>query len=292
MAETQEGIRLFTPEDVQTWIQSEQRQIFLGDVVDATNSDTMGVGFARYAPGESNEWVVTYDEVLIVTRGAFSVTSTNGHKTTAKAGEFIFLRKDTKLVYSAGDSGAELVYVMYPHWTNTQLASDHADLVDTFHPVDRVPPRFGDAPTNDNVALMQSIWGPLEQGESHDLGPFFDALADDVVFKTAVGEVRGKQALIGYLATASVAMEFNIFEKPFEYYGDGDRVVILGDESFKVKDTGATHRAEWAWVVDVHDGLITRILHHQDLAGIAGPVREALTKAQSNAVEQPTVGSA
>jgi ethanolamine utilization protein EutQ len=292
MAETQEGIRLFTPEDVQTWIQSEQRQIFLGDVVDATNSDTMGVGFARYAPGESNEWVVTYDEVLIVTRGAFSVTSTNGHKTTAKAGEFIFLRKDTKLVYSAGDSGAELVYVMYPHWTNTQLASDHADLVDTFHPVDRVPPRFGDAPTNDNVALMQSIWGPLERGESHDLGPFFDALADDVVFKTAVGEVRGKQALIGYLATASVAMEFNIFEKPFEYYGDGDRVVILGDESFKVKDTGATHRAEWAWVVDVHDGLITRILHHQDLAGVAGPVREALKKAQSNAVEQPTVGSA
>ncbi len=292
MAETQEGIRLFTPEDVQTWIQSEQRQIFLGDVVDATNSDTMGVGFARYAPGESNEWVVTYDEVLIVTRGAFSVTSANGHKTTAKAGEFIFLRKDTKLVYSAGDSGAELVYVMYPHWTNTQLASDHADLVDTFHPVDGVPPRFADAPTTDNVALMQSIWGPLERGESHDYEPFFDALADDVVFKTEVGEVRGKQAFIGYLATASVTMEFDIFEKPLEYYGDGDRVVILGDESFKVKDTGATHRAEWAWVVDVHDGLITRILHHQDLARIAGPVREALTKAQSNTVEQPTVGSA
>jgi ketosteroid isomerase-like protein len=77
-----------------------------------------------------------------------------------------------------------------------------------------------------------------------------------------------------------------------EYYGDGDRVVILGDETFKVKDTGATPRAEWAWVVDVHDGLITRILHDQDLAGVAGLVREALTKAQSDAVERPTVGSA
>jgi ethanolamine utilization protein EutQ len=292
MAETQEGIMLFTPGDVQTWIQSEQRQIFLGDVLDETNSDTMGVGFARYAPGESNEWVVTYDEVLIVTRGAFSVTSANGHKTTAKAGEFIFLRRDTDLVYSAGDSGAELVYVMYPHWTNTQLASDHADLVDTFHPIDGVPPRFGETPTADNVALMRSIWGALERGESHNLGAFFETLADDVVFKTEVGEVRGKQAFIAYLAAASETMEFNIFVRPLEYLGDGDRVVILGDESFKVKDTGATHRAEWAWVVDVHEGQITRILHHQDLAGVAGLVREALTKAQSNTVEQPTVGSA
>jgi ethanolamine utilization protein EutQ len=281
MAETQEGIRLFTPEDVQTWIQSEQRQIFLGDVVDATNSDTMGVGFARYAPGESNEWVVTYDEVLIVTRGAFSVTPANGHNTTAKAGEFIFLRKDTKLVYSAEDSGAELVYVMYPHWANTQLASDHADLVDTFHPVDGVLPRFGDAPTTDNVALMQSIWGPLERGESDDLSPFFDALSESVIFKLPLGELRGKQAVIDYFVHGSDTLEFEPFEVPMEYFGNGDRVVMLNDETFRVKATGVTHRAEWAWVIDVHDGLITRIVHIQDLSGVAEPVAEAISKAQS-----------
>lgn len=275
-----QGIRRFTPDDVETWIQSEQRQIFLGDVVDATNSDTMGVGFARYAPGESNRWVVTYDEVLVVIRGAFSVTSADGRKTTAKEGEFIFLTKDTSLVYSAEDSGAELVYVMYPHWTNTQLASDHTDLVDTFHPIAGAPPRSGEGSATDNVTLMQNIWGPLERGESHDFGPFFDTLADEVVFRTSVGELRGKQALVDYL-TAPATIEFNPFEKPFEYYGDGDRVVILGDETFKVKDTGLTHRAEWAWVVDVHDGLITRILHHQDLSGVAGAVREALTKASN-----------
>jgi hypothetical protein len=33
------------------------------------------VGFAYYAPGARNEWVVTYDEALIITRGAFTVTS-------------------------------------------------------------------------------------------------------------------------------------------------------------------------------------------------------------------------
>jgi ethanolamine utilization protein EutQ len=285
MAETQEGIRLFTPEDVQTWIQSEQRQIFLGDVVDATNSDTMGVGFARYAPGESNEWVVTYDEVLIVTRGAFSVTTANGHTTTAKAGEFIFVRKDTKLVYSAEDSGAELVYVMYPHWTNTQLASDHADFVDTFRPVDGVPPRFGDARTTDNVALMQGIWGPLERGESGDLSPFFDALAENVVFKLPLGELCGKQAVIDYFVHASDTLEFEPFEVPTEYFGDGDRVVMLNEETFTVKASGVTHRAAWAWVIDVHDGLITRIVHIQDLSGVAEQVAEVLSKVRSGGID-------
>ena len=291
MAKTQEGIRLFTPEDVQTWLQSERRQIFLGDVLDETNSDTMGVGFARYGPGESNDWVVTYDEVLIVTKGTFSVTSASEDKTTAREGELIFLRRDTDLVYSAGDSGAELVYVMYPQWTTTQLASDHPELLDTFHPTQGVPGRVGERPTTDNVALMQDIWGSLERGESQDLGAFFETLEDDVVFKTEVGEVRGKEAFIAYLASASETMEFNIFVRPLEYFGDGDRVVILGDESFKVKDTGATHSAEWAWILDVHDGLITRILHHQDLTGIADLVREALAKAQSSALQSQAAGS-
>jgi ethanolamine utilization protein EutQ (cupin superfamily) len=47
--------------------QSEDRHLFLSDVVDESNGDSMSVGFARYGPGESNEWVVTYDEALVVT---------------------------------------------------------------------------------------------------------------------------------------------------------------------------------------------------------------------------------
>jgi ketosteroid isomerase-like protein/quercetin dioxygenase-like cupin family protein len=275
---TSVGVRRFTPDDVQTWMQSEQRQIFLGDVLDATNSVSLGVGFARYAPGESNEWVVTYDEVLIVTNGAFSVTTANGQKSTARAGEVIFLPRDTRLIYSAEEAGAELVYVMYPHWTETQLASDYADLLDTFHPIETVPAGPGDAPGIDNVALMQHIWGPIERGESDDLTPFFDALADDVVFELPLGELHGKQAVIDYFAHASDALEPHPFEIPIEYFDDGDRVVMLSDETFKVKATGATHRARWAWVTHVEDGLITRIVHIQDLSGIAEPLTEILQR--------------
>jgi ethanolamine utilization protein EutQ len=65
----------------------------------------MSVGFAHCEPGARNEWVVTYDEALIITRGAFTVTSADGIETTARPGEVIFLRAGTPVVYSAKEEG-------------------------------------------------------------------------------------------------------------------------------------------------------------------------------------------
>lgn len=138
--QAREGVRLFTPNDVQTWYQPAGRRIFLGDVLDEKNSDTMGVGFARYASGQSNEWVVTYDEALIVTKGRYSVTAEDGAKTIAKVGEIIYLTKGTKVVYSAEEE-TEVVYVTYPTWMDTHRKSKHAHLLDIYHPIEggRVP---------------------------------------------------------------------------------------------------------------------------------------------------------
>jgi ethanolamine utilization protein EutQ len=76
------SVKRFTIKDPATWYQAGDRRIFLADVLDASNSDTMSVGFARYDKGESNEWIVTYDEVLIVTKGAFTVRSAAGARAT------------------------------------------------------------------------------------------------------------------------------------------------------------------------------------------------------------------
>ena len=92
----------------------------------------MSVGFAHYDKDESNEWTVTYDEVLVVTKGVFTVNSADGAK-TAKAGEIIFLTDGSKVVYRA-EEDTELVYVTYPHWFDAQSKSEHADLLDKFHP--------------------------------------------------------------------------------------------------------------------------------------------------------------
>jgi ethanolamine utilization protein EutQ len=274
-----QNVTHLTAGGVDTWYRSGDRRIFLSDVVDRTNGETMSVGFARYAPGEANDWVVTYDEALVVTRGTYTVASADGIEATARAGEVIFLRKGTALTYSAGRAGAEVVYVTYPHWTAAQEASEHAALLDRFQPDPGGP--GDDAVATDAIALLRSIYDPIVRGESDDLGPFFDALADDVVFTLPVGELRGKDEVAGYFTAGSDAMEFHPFDRPLEYYGEGERVVVLGDERFRDRRTGATHHAEWAWVFDVHDGLITRIVAIQDLSGITETIREVVERARA-----------
>jgi ethanolamine utilization protein EutQ len=280
MASASEGIRLVRADYVETWYRRNGHRIFLADVLDPTNSDSMSVGFARYAPGESNEWIVTYDEALIVTKGAFTVTSADGIETTAHVGEVIFLRAGTPVVYSAKE-GAEVVYVTYPHWIEAQEGSEHAALLDAFQPSEERPER------SDARAFVDASFGPLEGG------PNLDALAEDVVFTTAVGEIRGKQAVIGYFRNASATMEFDISLRPLEYFGDGDRVVQVGRELFRVKESGVTHETDFAWVFDVHGGRITRIVAIQDLSGVADEVADALDKAREATSEHaapPTGG--
>jgi uncharacterized cupin superfamily protein len=84
--------------------------------------------------GGKNEWVVTYDEVLVVTKGALTIRTADGAK-TAKAGEIIFLTKGTALAYEAGEDDTEVVYVSYPHWMDAQQRSQHAHLLNSYHPV-------------------------------------------------------------------------------------------------------------------------------------------------------------
>jgi ethanolamine utilization protein EutQ len=272
----QQRISHFTAEDVDTWYRPGEINMLLGDVLDPSNSESMSVGFAHYAPGASNEWVVTYDEALIVTKGAFTVTSAEGVETTARPGEVIFLRAGTPVVYSAKEEGAELVYVTYPHWAEAHAASEYAPFLDTFQPSEG-PER------SDPVAFLRSIYDPLERGESADFQPFYDAFAEDIVLTTSKGEARGKAAVIAYFSKAAETMEFDIFVRPLEYFDNGNRVVQVGRETFTVKETGKTHEADWAWVYDFEHGRITRILGIEDLSGVAGEEADAIAKAQAEA---------
>jgi ethanolamine utilization protein EutQ len=275
MLRTRDGISKFTPADVGTWYRPGPRRIHLGDVLDAGNSDSMTVGFATYAPGESNDWVVTYDEALIVTRGSFTVTAEDGRETTARAGELIFIRNGTPVVYSAKDEGADLVYVTYPHWAEVEAA--RAAFADKFQSTEEA------LPATDAVSLLRSIFDPLERGDSDDFGRFYDAFADDIVFNNSIGEIHGKQALIDYLTGEAEMVGYDIFVRPLEYYGAGNRAVQAGGEVFTVKATGETYEADWAWVFDVEDGRITRILAIQDLSGIADEVSTAMNRARKQA---------
>ena len=112
------------------------KDIYVGDVLDPGNSGHMSAGYYRnLRKGERNEWVVSYDEVLVVTKGALVVRTADG-VTTARPGEIVFLKKGTALAYEAGEDDTEAVYVSYPHWLDATERSEHAHLLEAYRPVD------------------------------------------------------------------------------------------------------------------------------------------------------------
>jgi ketosteroid isomerase-like protein len=133
-------------------------------------------------------------------------------------------------------------------------------------------------PQRTAVDLMREIFEPLERGE--DSQAFDAALAGDVTFKLSLGELEGKAAVLAYLDGGEL-LEFSPFETPLLYFGDGDRAVIVGDETIRVKETGAVHSAEYAWVVLVRDGKITHIREIQDVSGFAGPLGRLVAQAHA-----------
>jgi ketosteroid isomerase-like protein len=254
-------------------------EMVVGDANDPSTAPLV-IGFARHRKGATNEITLPYDEALIITRGTFTVRRADG-VATATAGAVIFHRAGAKVLYQA-DEDAELVYVSHPALPMEPVAGFHqADQALAAQLAPDSPPTAS-TPT-DNVALLEGIWGPMERGESTDYQPFFDHLDDDVVFTASVGELRGKQAVIHYFTHAGDLVEFRPFEQPQEYFGHADRVVIVGEETFRVRATGVTARTPWAWVHTLQDGLITRIEAIEDLSAVADAIAEALARARAAA---------
>jgi ketosteroid isomerase-like protein len=128
----------------------------------------------------------------------------------------------------------------------------------------------------DNIELARRLINPPDGNWQ----PLLDHLADDVVFKVTVpdgtpisGEFRGKQAVTGHFERLGELLEFRQ-EEPMQFFGDGQRVVVLGKESVEVKQSGATvPGSEYATVLDFRDGLITRFLVIQDMSVFADAYR-------------------
>lgn len=132
----------------------------------------------------------------------------------------------------------------------------------------------------DNVALAKKAYGALEdrgaeQRQDSDFQPFLDALADDVVFRYAAPEgtplsreLHGKPEVIEFLTvTAPELVEDVHLTRPLEFVGDGDRVVVLGAESYTLKKTGAQARNKsFAVVMDFRDGRVVRLVQIKDLS--------------------------
>jgi ethanolamine utilization protein EutQ len=129
----------FTARDA-TYFRYQSKEIFLGDVLDESAGGSMSAGYyINPRKGESNEWIVEYDEVMIVTRGALTIRFEGG-STTARPGEIIFIPKGTKIAYEAGEDDTQAVYVSHPHWLEAQQGSENAHYLERVKPAPEFSP--------------------------------------------------------------------------------------------------------------------------------------------------------
>lgn len=122
-----------------------------------------------------------------------------------------------------------------------------------------------------NTALVEHILDRVLPAA--DFQPLLDHIADDVKFEvtapdgTRSPETRGKQAVMDYFANIGDIVTF----WQVKVYGSGERVVVLGDETFTIQNRGVTIRSEFALMFGIHGGLITRLLIIEDLSAFAAP---------------------
>jgi ketosteroid isomerase-like protein len=128
--------------------------------------------------------------------------------------------------------------------------------------------------TQENLEFVRSFL------ETEDWPRLIDRLADDVVFKVTIpegtpvsGERRGKDAVVEHFGNLANLLEFRQ-EKPLEYFGSGERVVVLGQETVEIKKNGATvPHSEYADVFDFRNGLVARFTIIQDLTAVVDAYR-------------------
>ncbi len=129
-----------------------------------------------------------------------------------------------------------------------------------------------------NLAWLQNL---LDRSfATRDFTDLAGHLAQDVVFEvtppggsgTTAPELRGRQAVIDYFTSLGDIVTF----WRVQCYGDGDRVVAVGAESFTIPRYGVTLGSEFALLLRVCDQTITRFMILEELSE-SSEVSEAIT---------------
>jgi len=124
-----------------------------------------------------------------------------------------------------------------------------------------------------SMDALTAVRGAVDRLLAGALGPLIDLLAEDVEFEVASGgdvprcrKDSGQQAVLDYFAALGDLPAF----WRMDYSAAGGRVIAWGDESFTLEGCELEGGVEFALVLDIHHGMVTRLLVIEDLSFIPG----------------------
>jgi uncharacterized protein len=123
----------------------------------------------------------------------------------------------------------------------------------------------------ENVQVVKDFFAAMGGGDRQSL---LALVADDIEWIIPgedwplAGTHRGHAGLADLLQKASDTVETS-FPKPPEFVAQGDRVLVVGFATGKVKATNKTFDDDWVFAITVRNGKVTNIREYVDTQALA-----------------------
>ena len=134
----------------------------------------------------------------------------------------------------------------------------------------------------ENLDIIRRGYEAFGRGDLDTLLSLFDK---DIEWVTpgppellTAGRRRGIPAVAEFFRTLGDTFEIQRFE-PKEFIAQGDRVVVIGDDTSRIKSTGAIVDYAWAHVFRLMDGRVVSLHEYGDTSAVVAGLRGAQTAA-------------
>ena len=123
----------------------------------------------------------------------------------------------------------------------------------------------------ENVQTVKNFFAAMGGGNKDDL---LALVAEDITWIIPgdgwplAGTHRGHAGLADVLQKASEQVEMT-YPQPPEFVAQGDRVLVVGVATGKIKATNKPFRDDWVFDITVRDGKLTRIQEYIDTQALA-----------------------
>jgi uncharacterized protein len=123
----------------------------------------------------------------------------------------------------------------------------------------------------ENVQTVKDFFAALGSGDKQRLLSF---VVEDIEWIIPgedwplAGTHRGHAGLADVLRKASEEVEMT-YPKPPEFVAQGDRVLVVGVATGKIKATNRTFKDDWVFAITVRNGKVTKIREYIDTQALA-----------------------
>ena len=132
----------------------------------------------------------------------------------------------------------------------------------------------------ENIKLVKQVYENFKKG---DIGALLHLLSENIEWQLPeienvpfAGKRRGHEQMGQFFASLAGTQEVQHFD-PREFIAQGDKVVALGQYSWRVKSTGREFGGDFAHVFTVNDGKVIRFHEYMDTAAAAAAHKEVLS---------------